>query len=354
MPVVVAIRGYRGAMVTRSLGLLLVAALATTLVPGVSTAGRGQATSVAAARATFRCHGIEHRDVEGPRPTYTRKTLARFRNDRRVCRATWLPRPRKRLVPQGLSVSGRTGWVAGYQYSPGFGSRPCSLMKVDLTTGQLRAYASTVVGAVGKRKPTYCRHGGGVAAWGRLLWVVEKNKLWLVDPAEVSGGAVRARRVWRLSSPVRGSSVLVSGTRIGLVPFQKTGRAHLHWFEIRDVMRRRVLTLGRRADGRTQLGAAARTRIPTLVQGATVGPDGGLYLTRSNLACGELVVPGGRRIGFVPGAEGIGFRADGKALWVASESGARPFAHSRKPLTPAVSSFEWPGLLRGRSTTCDF
>ena len=341
-------------MLTRSLGLLLVAALVTTLGPSVSAAAPGPATSVATTKATFRCHGIEHRDVEGPRPTYTRKKLARFRNDRRVCRATWLPRPRKKFVPQGLSVSRGSGWVAGYRYSPGFGSRPCGLRNVDLGTGELRGYASRIVGAVGKRKPTYCRHGGGVAAWGRLLWVVEKNKLWLLDPAQASGGVVRARRVWRLESPVRGSSVLVSGTRIGLVPFQKTGRAHLHWFEIRDVLRRRVLTLGRRADGRTQLGAAARTRVPTLVQGATIGPGGGLYLTRSNLACGELVVPGGRRIGFVPGAEGIGFSAGGKALWVASESGARPFAHSRKPLTPAVTSFEWPGLLRGRSTTCEF
>ena len=100
-------------------------------------------------------------------------------------------------------------------------------------------------------------------------------------------------------------------------------------------MRPGVLDLAVRRQGRKQLGAVARTRVPTYVQGATMA-GGRLFLTRSNLSCGELVTPSGRRIGFVPGAEGIQFRAGNRRLWAVSESGAPPYARSRKPLTAAV------------------
>ena len=290
----------------------------------------------------------------GTRPSFTRKKLASFRNDRRLCRATWLPRPRKKFVPQGLAVAGTTAWLAGYRYARGYGSRPCTLMNLDLRTGGLRAYRVQLVGAVGDRGTTYCRHGGGVVAWGKYLWIVEKNKLWLVDPMNVSGHTLRATRVWRIQAPVRGSAVLLTPQRIGLVPFQKTGRPEIHWFDLAALRRRKVLELGVRGDGGNRLGAAARTPVPTLVQGATIGPDGGIYLARSNLSCGELVTPSRRRIAFMPGAEGISFSPGGTRLWVSSESGAIPYVHSRKPLTPAVSSYEWPGLLRGRASTCRF
>jgi hypothetical protein len=128
----------------------------------------------------------------------------------------------------------------------------------------------------------------------------------------------------------------------------------LHWYDVAAVRRRGVLELGRRDDGRGQVGAVARTRVPTLVQGATVGPDGRLYLTRSNLSCGELVLPTGRRVGLVPGAEGLAFGPRGKRLWVVSESGSRPYARSRKPMTPAVTAYEWPGLAVARRSACRF
>ena len=50
----------------------------------------------------------------------------------------------------------------------------------------------------------------------------------------------------------------------------------------------------------------------------------------------------------MPGAEGLQFSPGGRRLYAVSESGARPYVKSRKPLTPAVSSFEWPGLLPGQ------
>ena len=326
---------------------LALALLATATVSGDSS------VMLVAARNRFACHGVSHDQVLGAKPTYTGKRLATFANDQRMCRAMWLPRPRKTLVPQGLAVTGRTAWMAGYLHKPGYGERPCRLIRLDLATGA-RLSASQVVGRVGNRPSTYCRHGGGVLARGRALWIVEKNRLWRVRPGSSPASTLHADRVWKINSPLRGSSVVATSERIGLVPYQKSGPVYIHWFDFRSLRRQGVLELDTRTAGRKQLGAAARSRIPTHVQGATISPDGKLLLSRSSLACGELVNRRGRGVAFVPGAEGISFTANGKRLWVVSESGARPYVHSRKPLTPAVSSFEWPGLLRGQKAQCDF
>ena len=338
-------------MMTRGLRVVLLP-LVLALLMTVVVVGDSRIQPVAE-RSRFVCHGVSHDQVLGPRPTYTRKRLAAFANDKRMCRAMWLPRPRKTLVPQGLSVTGRSAWVAGYLHKPGYGQRACRLLRVDLKSGA-RLSMSKVVGRVGTRPSTYCRHGGGVLARGKAVWIVEKNRLWRVHPGSSPARTLQADRVWRINSPLRGSTVVATSERIGLVPYQKTSPAYIHWFDFKSLRRRGVLDLDTRSAGRKQLGAVARTRIPTLVQGSTIGPDGKLYLSRSSLACGELVTPKGRRVAFVPGAEGISFSANGKRLWVVSESGARPYVHSRKPLTPAVSSFEWTGLARGKTSQCRF
>ena len=123
-----------------------------------------------------------------------------------------------------------------------------------------------------------------------------------------------AHRVWRIKAPVRGSAIVATRKRIGLVPFQTSGpRAHLLVPDQAAAQAPGCLDLAVRSKGSSQLGAVARTRVPTYVQGATLDSAGRLYLTRSNLACGELVTPGGRRLGFVPGAEGIQFSPGGTA-----------------------------------------
>ena len=338
-------------MTMRGLRVVLLPVVLTMLVT-LLVVGDSDLRSVAE-RRRFACHGLSHDEVLGPPPTYTRKRLADFPNHRRMCRAMWLPRPRKTLVPQGLAVTGASAWVAGYLHKRGYGQRACRLLHLDLATGALLS-SRRVVGRVGQRPKTYCRHGGGVFSRGRWVWIVEKNRLWKVRPSASRSRTLEATRVWRIKSPLRGSSVVATSRRIGLVPYQKTGRAYIHWFDFKALRRSAVLDLDTRTVGRTQLGAAARTRIPSHVQGATIGPDGRLYLARSSLACGELVTPWGRRVAFVPGAEGISFTASGRRLWVVSESGAVPYSRSRKPLTPALSSFEWTGLARGKSSRCNF
>ncbi len=311
------------------------------------------AQTLAAAKAKKRCDGITHRQVRGTEPVYTRKKLAKFTNSNKVCRALWLPRPRRYFVPQGIAMAGRnTLWMSGFRYRKGYGKRPCQLMRVGMSTGRRVDFHRSIWGRVGQRPRTYCRHGGGILQRDGMLWVVEKNKLWLVNPKQ-SGSVLKARRVWRLESPVRGSAVVATAKRIGMVPFKTSGAAYVHWFSLKRLMRPGVLDLAVRRHGRKQIGAVARTRVPTYVQGATMA-GGRLFLSRSNLSCGELVTPTGRRIGLVPGVEGIQFRAGNRRLWAISESGAPPYARSRKPLTAAASSFGWPRLISGKPSKCRF
>jgi hypothetical protein len=321
---------------------------------GVVVADASAVGSTAArSKPAMRCHGVDRDEVRGTRPTYTRKQLAQYRNHQRVCRGIWLPNPRRYFVPQGLAVLGRTAWVSGFRYRKGYGQRPCQLLRVSLVNGRRVAFHTAIFGRVGPRPRTYCRHGGGILRRGAHLWIVEKNKLWKVDPNQTRR-VLEATRVWRIRAPARGSAIVATRNRIGLVPFRTSGRAHIYWFSFKQLRRKGVLDLAPRSRGRAQVGAIARTRVPTLVQGATLDPRGRLYLARSSLACGELVTPGGRRLGFVPGAEGIQFSPQHRRLYAVSESGAWPYSHSRKPFTPAVSAFEWPGLVHGRAPDCGF
>jgi len=340
-------------MLTRGLRVVAVVLLVALSGGAVAADATSASPTAAARKARFECHGLDRADVRGAEPTYTRKKLADFRNHKRLCGGIWLPPPRRYLVPQGLAVTGSTAWVSGFRYRSGYGERPCQLRRVDLVTGKQLAYHGAIYGRVGQRPRTYCRHGGGILQRGSYLWIVEKNKLWQVYPSS-EHSVLNAHRVWRIKSPARGSAIVATQKRIGLVPFATSGRPSIYWFRFSQLQKPGVLDLGARPKGSTQVGAVARTRVPTLVQGATLDAAGGLYLARSTLACGELVTPGGRRLGFVPGAEGIQFVPGTHRLYAVSESGARPYAKSRKPLTAAVNRFEWPGLGHGRRPDCSF
>jgi len=340
-------------MWTRGLRVVVIVLLVALGVGAVAADATSTGATSAQRKSRFQCHGIGRDDVRGADPTYTHKRLAGFRNHKRLCGGFWLPAPRRYLVPQGLAISGSTAWVSGFRFRKGYGERPCQLRQINLATGRQLAYHGPIYGRVGKRPRTYCRHGGGILRRGAYLWIVEKNKLWQVDPTSTRT-ALTARRVWRIKAPARGSAIVATRTRIGLVPFVTRGHPSVYWFRFKQLQKPGVLDLAAHSRGSTQVGAAARNRVPTFVQGATLGAAGGLYLARSTLACGELVTPGGRRLGFIPGAEGLEFGPDGQRLLAVSESGARPYVKSRKPLTAALNRFEWPGLNRGRTSDCRF
>ena len=221
---------------------------------------------VVAARSAKQCEGLKRRDVRGAKPTYSRKKLSTFPNHASLCHGIWLPDPRRYLVPQGLAITGNTAWLSGFRYRKGFGKRPCQLVRVDLVTGRRLQYHSAIYGRVGNRPRTYCRHGGGILQRGPWLWVVEKSKLWLVNPAK-KGSVLNARRAWRIKAPVRGSAIVATKTRIGLVPFQIGGVARIYWYDIKSLIRPGVLDLAVRRSGRSQIGAVAHTRIPRYTPG---------------------------------------------------------------------------------------
>ena len=92
-------------------------------------------------------------------------------------------------------------------------------------------------------------------------------------------------------------------------------------------------------------------RVPSRVQGLAVRPNG-LWLTRSTSYCGELVTPGGRRIPFLPGAEGVAFD-DGGRIWVTSESGSRPYQRmGGRPDVPTLSRIDPRHLDRTQQADC--
>jgi hypothetical protein len=337
----------------RALAAVLLAAALLTLVACSST-GRPPAAEAPAHRD---CSGVHLDDVRGPRPSYVDGVLARFANDDAVCRGLWLPTADRWFVPQGLALDGRTAWVSGYRWHRGFSGRACRLLHVSLRTGRLIASTDRIQAEVYGPHLTFCRHGGALTRDRHGLWVVESNRLWLVDPARV-GRADQVRRVWRLAPGVRGS-VLVDGARpvLGIGAWRDDGPARMWWFRYRDLLAPGVteLVAGGSRRGSPGAGQAAAVRASSTVrrvQGTTRGP-GGVWSTSSTTYCGMLVAPDGRRSGFAPGAEGIDLDGHGR-LWAVLESGSRPYQREGRPLVPMLVQLDLRTLLRGDRPRCSW
>ena len=293
--------------------------------------GRPPPSAQQAAGRLEGCGPVTAGEVHGRRPAYLPKRLSRFWGDEALCRGLWLGGRHGRLVPQGLAVQGRTGWVTGYDGSRPRSQRACRLLKIDLRTLETVAVQARITGAVPGRPPTYCRHGGAVVADGPTrLWVVETRRLWLLDPRRV-GHADAVRRVWRLEGGVRGSvGVLVPGKGLGLGRHAVGGRGRIDWFDTRRI---------RRSD-RGILGASSTQYAPRGLQGLTYGQFGekgtpGLWMTRSRIGCGVLIGPRWQRIPVLAGAEGLAFDDRG-GLWMLSEASVRLYYDRDHPVVPQL------------------
>ena len=302
------------------------------------------------------CAGVRLDDVGGPRPSYAGSRLTGFPNDDAVCRALWLPTAGRWFVPQGLALDGDTAWVSGYRWHRGFGERACRLLHVSLRTGRLLDSTDRVEARVYGPRTTFCRHGGALSLVRHGLWIVESNRLWLVDPARV-GRADQVRRVWRLEAPLRGS-VLVDGSRtvLGVGTWREAGPGKMRWFRYRDVLADGVASLVAGGDpGPDQAGTVRTSSTVRRVQGTTrargPGVRPGVWSTSSTSSCGMLVTPGGRRLAFVPGAEEVAFDGRG-GVWVVSESGARNYQRDGRPLVPMLSRLDVRQLVGGQPATC--
>jgi hypothetical protein len=284
-------------------------------------------------RAVDACGPPRFGQIGGRVPRYLDGPLDAFPNDRALCAGLWLPRAQADFTPQGLAVDGRTAYVSGYDGGGGLGTRFCRLQIVDLRTGRLLAEAGPIEGQVGSRPPVVCRHGGGLLLDGHGLWLVETDRLWLLDPETLA-----VERAWALIQPVRGSFAVHDGEgRLGVGGFRRGGRARLFWFDPADVLAGGVLDL-------TESVATDSRRVPAWTQGAVWGDLGpgraGVWFATSHTYCGVLVGPGGARRGFLPGAEGLDLTGR-RTLWALSESATRPYQRAGgRPVVPMLARFD--------------
>jgi hypothetical protein len=219
---------------------------------------------------------------------------------------------------------------------------------LDLRTGRVRAFVPRFAAPVYRPAPTFCRHGGGLEATRHGLWVVETERLWLLDPARLRDGDP-VLRVWRLDRSVKGSTLAVHGGRLAIGSHRAHGPGRVVRFRLADVLADGVDDLRVHGGGATDARAVGRGRALPRLQGLT-WTRGGLWQSVSRTACGELVRPDGTRNAFVPGAEDV--ELVGRDVWTVSESGARPYLDAGEPVVPALLRLDRAAVL-ARPAHCD-
>ena len=320
---------------------------------GVGLAGLLLATGCTAAPAPYEhhwghvstCGPVAYADVRGHRPSYGAGQLAGFDNEQWMCAGRWVPGANDWLVPQGMTIADGTAYVASFDGTELAGQRLCTMQSIDLKTGEPIRSRYPVIGRVGPRHPTECRHGGGVVADEHGVWLAETRRLWLLDPSTLS-----VKRGWALAEPVRGSfAVIGEDGALGLGRFRAENPARLWWFDLDSLLASSAYELD-------EDDAVDSVRIPPDTQGALwaelggVGP--GLWLARSNTSCGVLVGPDGLSRSFVPGAEGMALTGPDQ-LWVVSESGSRLYQEKGRPMTPMLARFDTSTMKYWLEPTCD-
>lgn len=281
--------------------------------------------------------------MRGRTPSHLEAPLDRFPNDHALCDGIWVNARDQDYVPQSLTLRGRTAWVGGYDDGP-VGTRTCRVLRIDLDTGRVLNEAAPITGRVGARPEIDCRHGGGLAVTGVGLWLAESDRLWLLDPESLA-----VQRVWAIERPVRGSfAVGAPNGRIGLGEFRFERRGHFYWFDPIDLVAGDDIEL-------SPADSVGSRMIPARAQGGVVADLGAgparLWVVSSTTTCGVLVGPGGRRIGFLPGAEGTGAR--GSRLWTVTESSSRPYqAKGGRPVVPTLAQFDISGAGRWQEAAC--
>jgi hypothetical protein len=243
-------------------------------------------------------------------------------------------------VPQSLEVDGHTAYVAGYRWHRTYSDRPCQIAVVDTRTGRTVAFVPRWEAPVYGPEPTFCRHAGGMEMIDDGLLVLETRRLWLLDPARlVTGDPVL--RVWQVPEPVRGSTLIVSGDRLGIAAYRRHRPGRLWWFDLETALR---------PGARVLAAPVGHERVPRLLQGLGVGP-GGVWFSSSSTHCAELLGPGREApLTFVPGAEDLEFR--GPDLWTVSEAAAKPYLDGSERPVPFLLRLDASQVLAGRPERC--
>ena len=309
---------------TGSRTLTLVLLLVATLLTGCDSTPQGPRSA---------CPRLTFGDVVGVPPAHLPHRLSRSTNDGALCAGWWIPRTaRNRMVPQGLAVRGHTAWVSGYDDAR-LSRRFCRVLRMDLRTGRSLAEHGRI------RAADLCRHGGGLAIDSNGLWLIEKVRLWLLDPETLD-----VRRTWELRRPVWGSYLVRHDHRLGIAGWGR--RPRLFWYDVRHLLAPTTTTLTPRL-------AIGSRPAPRDGQGALMADLDGvtrLWWVRSTSRCG--VLGGSRSVGFLPGAEGTS--VVGKHLYAISESTVPRYQRKGdRPVVPALARYDLSRFRDWASPTCD-
>lgn len=289
------------------------------------------AESAASLPEAARCGPPGFGQIAGQAPDYVPEELSAFPNHQALCGGSWLPGTRSGFVGQGLAIHGDRAWVSGYDGRFRQGRRFCQVLALELPSGRLVDRRTPITSSTPSGAELTCRHGGAIARTEEGLWLIATHRMWLLDEQTLA-----VRRAWLLDDPVRGSyGFATPDGRLALGGFTTERPGRLHYFTITDLLAQ-PLRVGEEL-------AVDRQRTPTAVQGAVWadldGTGRAAWFASSNTRCGVLQGPDGRRLGFIPGAEGMAVRGD--RLWTISEATARSYYRlGGRPVLPTLATFK--------------
>lgn len=248
--------------------------------------------------------------IEGARPSYNTQPVSEVPNAQAIVKRRWAPGLDAGYTPQGLVVSG------GRVHMVGYGPGGCRIFDVN--------------GASSIPVPA-CKHGGGLAAAGGRLIVIDTRALFVV-----SGG--RVTQQIKLSGTLRGSFGEAEGQNLWIGSYETGGGGTL-W---------RIPLAKLSQDQLSEADATATLTIPAKAQGMTFR-RGELWLSLSGSTFGRLIRfdPSSgsvaARYEMPAGIEDLGADPSG-LIWAVSEAGAKKYTHWKTnfPLIFAIN----PALLK--------
>ncbi len=276
------------------------------------------AFAAAALLALVPSQGLSADPVLGLAPPYAvDRTLTTPPNDQAIDLRIWVPDLDAGDVPQGLTVlDGQVLVVAYREDRPG--PQDCRIHRFDAASGAHTGTADV---------PGACSHGGGLATAGGRLFLTDTWALLELDPEALFDPQRHDRSVVRsisLRFPLRGSFAAGTGAGLWIGEYKRAAGASLRFVTLAAIDA---------ADGVAGLGPDAISReIPTPArsQGATVAPDGTLWVSASSSQFGKLyrIDPATGDVlaeyAAPVGAEDLGVDASGR-LWTVSEAGSSKY-----------------------------